>query len=233
MAKKIIKKNTYKNITAVNFIQKLSFLTPVIFLGYDKIEEIRDYVLNQNLDRFYDDDANSDEKRVYYHVEKAVVVNEYLEDWYITPTNTINILNYPISIRFTTQEKFQDFPNDIELRNKILNQKLGSYYHLHHVIKIETGEEWHLKSEDIVNDSEANQYKININGYPDTFSFFVTKKFKPFDNEDPEADDDGRSAILIIKMYELKAYSNGHAYEDFVIEQVIDIEGGEEWILGS
>ena len=39
--------------------------------------------------------------------------------------------------------------------------------------------------------------------------------------------------ILIIKMYELKAYTNGHAYEDFVIEQVIDIDGGEEWILGS
>ena len=28
----------------------------------------------------------------------------------------------------------------------------------------------------------------------------VTIQFKPFDNEDPEADDDGRSAILIIKM---------------------------------
>lgn len=231
MAKRIIKKNTYKNITAVNFTQKLSFLTPVVFLGYDKTEEIRDFVLNQNLDRFYD--AHPDEKRVYYHVEKAVPVNEYIEDWYIAPTKTINILNYPISIRFTTGQKFQDFPNDIELRNKILNQKLGSYYHLHNVIKIETGEEWHLKSDDIENNSEANQYKININGYPDTFSFFVTKKFKPFDNEDPEADDDGRSAILIIKMYELKVYTNGHAIEDFVIEKVIEVEGGEEWVLGS
>jgi hypothetical protein len=231
MAKKLIKKNTYKNITAVNFTQKLSFLTPVIFLGYDKTDEIRDFVLNQNLDRFYD--THPDEKRIYYHVEKAVAVNEYLEDWYITPTNTINIINYPISIRFTIGQKFQDFPNDIELRDRFLKQKLGSNYHIHNVNKIETGEEWHLKSDDIVNDSEANKYKININGYPDTFSFFVTKKFKPFDNEDVEADDDGRSAILIIKMYELKAYSNGHAYEDFVIEQVIDIEGGEEWILGS
>jgi len=231
MAKKIIKKNTYKNITVVNFTQKLSFLTPVVFLGYDKTEEIRDFVLNQNLDRFYD--THPDEKRVYYHVEKAVEVNEYLEDWYITPTNTINILNYPISIRFTIGHKFQDFPNDMELRSVFLKQKLGSYYHLHHVTKVENGEEWHLKSNDIEYDSQATQYKININSYPDTFSFFVTKKFKPFDNEDPEADDDGRSAILIIKMYELKAYSNGHAYEDFVIEQVIDIEGGEEWILGS
>jgi hypothetical protein len=231
MAKKIIKKNTYKNITVVNFTQKLSFLTPVVFLGYDKTEEIRDFVLNQNLDRFYD--THPDEKRVYYHVEKAVEVNEYLENWHITPTNTINILNYPISIRFTIGHKFQDFPKDMELRSVFLKQKLGSYYHLHHVTKNETGEEWHLKSNDIENDSQATQYKININSYPDTFSFFVTKKFKPFDNEDPEADDDGRSAILIIKMYELKAYSNGHAYEDFVIEQVIDIEGGEEWILGS
>jgi len=228
MPNKIFKKNTYKNITAINFIEKLSFLTPVVFLGYEKTEEIRDFVLNQNLDRFYD--THPDEKRVYYHVEKAVEVNEYLEDWYITPTNTINILNYPISIRFTIGYKFQDFPNDMELRSRFLNQKLGSYYHLHHVTKIENGEEWQLKSE---NDSETNQYRIDINGYPDTFSFFVTKKFKPFDNEDPEADDDGRSAILIIKMYELKAYSNGHAYEDFVIEQVIDIEGGEEWVLGS
>jgi hypothetical protein len=231
MAKRIIKKNTFKNITTINFIEKFSFLTPVVFLGYDKTEEIRDFVLNQNLDRFYD--THPDEKRVYYHVEKAVEVNEYLEDWYITPTNTINILNYPINIRFTIGYEFQDFPNDMELRSLFLKQKLGDYYQLHNVTKIENGEEWQLKSENIENESDMNQYKISINGYPDTFSFFVTKKFKPFNNEDPEADDDGRSAILIIKMYELKADTNGHAYEDFVIEQVIDIEGGEEWVLGS
>jgi hypothetical protein len=231
MAKRIIKKNTFKNITTINFIEKFSFLTPVVFLGYDKTEEIRDFVLNQNLDKYYN--KHQDLKRVYYHVEKVVEVNEYLEDWYITPTNTINILNYPISIRFTIGHKFQDFPNDMESRSMFLNQKLGNYYHIHNVTKIEDGEEWQLKSEDIENDSNANQYKICINGYPDTFSFFVTKKFKQFNNEDPEADDDGRSAILIIKMYELKADTNGHAYEDFVIEQVIDIEGGEEWVLGS
>jgi hypothetical protein len=121
----------------------------------------------------------------------------------------------------------------MELRSLFLKQKLGDYYQLHNVTKIENGEEWQLKSENIENESDMNQYKISINGYPDTFSFFVTKKFKPFNNEDPEADDDGRSAILIIKMYELKADTNGHAYEDFVIEQVIDIEGGEEWVLGS
>ena len=34
-------------------------------------------------------------------------------------------------------------------------------------------------------------------------------------------------------MYELKVYTNGHAIEDFVIEKVIEVEGGEEWVLGS
>ena len=34
-------------------------------------------------------------------------------------------------------------------------------------------------------------------------------------------------------MKKLKLPNSSHAYEDFVIEQVIDIEGGEEWVLGS
>lgn len=231
MAKKIKQINTYKNITVVNFSQKLSFLTPVVFLGYDKIEEIRDFVLNQNIDRFYN--LNPSEKRIYYHVEKVVEINEYLEDWYVTPANIINIITYPIDIRFTTQEKLLDIPNDSELRVKILSQKLGNNYNIYKINKIDNGEEWFLSPNIIDKETVLNQYKIDINTYPDTFSFFVTKQFKPFNDEDSEPDYDGRLEILIIKMYELKVYTNGHAIEDFVIEKVIEVEGGEEWILGS
>ena len=34
-------------------------------------------------------------------------------------------------------------------------------------------------------------------------------------------------------MKKIKLPNSGHAYEDFVIEGVIKVKGGEEWILGS
>jgi hypothetical protein len=34
-------------------------------------------------------------------------------------------------------------------------------------------------------------------------------------------------------MKKLKLPNSGHAYEDFVIERVRKVKGGEEWILGS
>ena len=95
------------------------------------------------------------------------------------------------------------------------------------------GEEWHISFDGVEDIDLKNSFKISIKGYPDTFSFTVFKKFKPFDNDDFEADDDGRGQILLIKMYELAVKTNGHAYEDFVIERVKKVKGGEEWILGS
>ena len=72
-------------------------------------------------------------------------------------------------------------------------------------------------------------YKISVIGYPSTFKFTVSKPFKPFNYDE----DDGRNKILIKKMYELSVESPCHAYEDYVIEIVRKVRGGEHWFLGS
>lgn len=71
--------------------------------------------------------------------------------------------------------------------------------------------------------------KITIKYYPCTFSFTVLRDFKPFSYEDQ----DGRSELLLQKMYEMKIHSPSHAYEDYVIENVRKVRGGEHWHLGS
>jgi hypothetical protein len=72
-------------------------------------------------------------------------------------------------------------------------------------------------------------YKISVIGYPSTFKFTVSKPFKPFNYDE----DDGRNKILLKKMYELSVESPCHAYEDYVIEIVRKVRGGEHWFLGS
>ena len=72
-------------------------------------------------------------------------------------------------------------------------------------------------------------YKISVIGYPCTFKFTVSKPFKPFNYDE----DDGRNELLLKKMYELAVESPCHAYEDYVIEIVRKVRGGEHWYLGS
>ena len=38
---------------------------------------------------------------------------------------------------------------------------------------------------------------------------------------------------FVTKMYEMKIHSPSHAYEDYVIENVRKVRGGEHWHLGS
>ena len=45
--------------------------------------------------------------------------------------------------------------------------------------------------------------------------------------------DEERQNFLLSKMKKLKLPNSGHAYEDFVIERVKKVKGGEVWILGS
>jgi len=159
---------------------------------------------------------------------------KYGEEWHVEFTGTeINVIGYPCNFTFLTKEKFLDPKNDNVLRDEILQSKLGDKYYVKNVIKNVKGEEWLITCDGIEDIDLKNSFKISIKGYPDTFSFTVIKKFKPFDNEDFEADDDGRGQILILKMYELKVKSISHAYEDYVIERVRKVKGGEEWILGS
>ena len=161
-------------------------------------------------------------------------VQEYGEKWYVEIRGTeINVIGYPCNFKFYTIENITNEPINSDFRTKILQSKLGEKYFVEKVKRKGNIEEWHIKSDGINAKDLEKEYKITIKGYPDTFSFLVYKKFKPFDNEDFEADDDGRIDILLIKMYELNVNSNGHAYEDFVIERVKKVKGGEEWILGS
>lgn len=71
--------------------------------------------------------------------------------------------------------------------------------------------------------------KITVKDYPCTFSFTVLRDFNPFSN----IDQDGRSEILLKKMYEMDVHSPCHEYEDYVIENVRRVRGGEHWYLGS
>lgn len=232
MAKKIIKINTWKNIKVLNLKKDFRFLTSVLFQEFNKSDDIRDFVLNQKLEKYFE--LNADENKMYYHVDKVIKYEEHvlLEEWHVIPTNIIKINNYPIDYTFTTQNIFKDFPVDENIRLEILNQKLGNYYQISSINKIENGEEWNLKpKKDNINNFESENI-ITINGYPESFKFNVNKKFKPFIDDESE-NDDGRSEILFIKLYELNVYTNGHAYEDFVIENVIETSNGEEWILGS
>jgi hypothetical protein len=76
-----------------------------------------------------------------------------------------------------------------------------------------------------------SKYKITVVEYPCTFSFPLTKAFKPYSDDNP--DDDGRAQILLKKMYQLNVPSSCHAYEDYVIEHVQQHTHSEYWYLGS
>jgi len=72
-------------------------------------------------------------------------------------------------------------------------------------------------------------YKISVIEYPCSFQFKVDKPFKTFNYDE----DDGRNKVLLKKMYEMGVQSPNHAYEDYCIEIVRKVRGGEHWYLGS
>jgi hypothetical protein len=120
---------------------------------------------------------------------------------------------------------------DIDYRTEILKNDHGLHKNFK-VVKVERNhigdETWHVEG---FEEENSDLYKIKILGYPCDFTF-VTKK--PFENIFKKAEyDEERQKFLLSKMNKLKLPNSGHAYEDFVIEKVRKVKGGEEWILGS
>jgi len=119
----------------------------------------------------------------------------------------------------------------MELRTEVLKCDHGLHKNFK-VVKVERNhigdETWYVEG---FEEDNSDLYKIKISGYPCDFTFITKKPFKVDYNKTKY--DEERQKFLLSKMKKLKLPNSGHAYEDFVIEQVIDIEGGEEWILGS
>ena len=120
---------------------------------------------------------------------------------------------------------------DIELRTEVLKCDHGLHKNFK-VVKVERNnigdETWYVEG---FEEENSDLYKIKIEGYPCDFTF-VTKQ--PFKNNHKNTEyDEERQKFLLSKMKKLKLPNSGHAYEDFVIERVKKVKGGEEWILGS
>ena len=120
---------------------------------------------------------------------------------------------------------------DIELRTEVLkcDHGLNDKFKIVKVERNHIGDEtWHGEG---FEEENSELFKIKIEGYPCDFTF-VTKQ--PFKNNHKNTEyDEERQNFLISKMKKLKLPNSGHAYEDFVIERVKKVKGGEEWILGS
>ncbi len=158
------------------------------------------------------------------------------ETWSLEKCNTeIRIQNYPLDLKFYIMDKFEGSTENDDKRNQILIDKIGPKYKLRSISKRNFGEVWWVTSDDESEYSTKTNFKITIRDYPCTFNFDVSRKFKPFS----EKDDDGRSYLLLAKMYEKRIKTKGHVYEDYVIEKVEYWENpeyggsGEIWTLGS
>lgn len=135
---------------------------------------------------------------------------------------------YEFNSRYSGYDMSQ---TDMELRTEVLKCDHGLHKNFK-VVKVERNhigdETWYVEG---FEEDNSDLYKIKISGYPCDFTFITKKPFKVDYNKTKY--DEERQKFLLSKMKKLKLPNSGHAYEDFVIEQVIDIEGGEEWILGS
>lgn len=120
---------------------------------------------------------------------------------------------------------------DIDYRTEILKNDHGLHKNFK-VVKVERNnigdERWYVEG---FEDENIDLYKIKILGYPCDFTFISKKPFKEDYNKTKY--DEERQSFLLSKMKKLKLPNSGHAYEDFVIERVKKVKGGEEWILGS
>ena len=120
---------------------------------------------------------------------------------------------------------------DIDYRTEILKNDHGLHNNFK-VIKVDRNdigdETWYVEG---FEEENSELFKIKIEGYPCDFTFVSKKPFKEDFNKTKY--DDERQNFLLSKMKKLKLPNNGHAYEDFVIERVKKVKGGEEWVLGS
>ena len=132
---------------------------------------------------------------------------EYGEIWYVEIVGLeIDVIGYPCDFKFYSSENFSKEPIKTDFRSNLLKSKLDENYFIKKVVKKKNKEEWYISNDKIKNIDIKKEYIIKINGYPDTFSFKVYKKFKPFDNDNLEADDDGRTDILLLKMLYTKYF---------------------------
>ena len=144
----------------------------------------------------------------------------------------INVIGCGAKYEFNSSYSGYDLSQtDMELRTEVLKCDHGLHKNFK-VIKVarnDIGDEtWYVEG---FEEENSDLYKIKISGYPCDFTF-VTKK--PFNGDYNKTEyDEERQKFLLSKMKKLKLLNSGHAYEDFVIEHVKKVKGGEEWILGS
>jgi hypothetical protein len=146
-------------------------------------------------------------------------------------SQSYTVIGHGNEYKFEKSLNYWEFPNEIEARTDELQCNHGLPENFK-VIKVERNylgdEKWHVEgSEEQISD----HYKIKIEDYPCSFTFYSTKKFKKFNKKSDY--DEERQSFLFAKMKKNKLPTNGHSYDDFVIENVETIESGEIWHLGS
>jgi len=146
-------------------------------------------------------------------------------------SQSYTVIGYGNEYKFKKSLNYWEFPSEIGARTDELqcNHGLPESFK---VIKVERNyigdEKWHVEGSEV---KISDQYKVKIEGYPCTFTFYSPKKFKKFNKKSDY--DDERQSFLITKMKKNKLPTNGHNYDDFVIENIEIIEDGEIWHLGS
>jgi|694.fasta_scaffold92522_2 hypothetical protein len=146
-------------------------------------------------------------------------------------TQSYTVIGHGNEYKFEKSLNYWEFPNEIEARTDELQCNHGLPENFK-VIKVERNylgdEKWHVEgSEEQISD----HYKIKIEGYPCTFTFYSPKKFKKFNKKSDY--DEERQSFLFAKMKKNKLPTNGHSYDDFVIENIEVVDGSEIWTLGS
>jgi hypothetical protein len=144
----------------------------------------------------------------------------------------INVIGCGAKYEFDSRYSGYDLSQtDMELRTEVLKCDHGLHKNFK-VIKVDRNdigdETWYVEG---FEEEESELFKIKIEGYPCDFTFVSKKPFKEDFNKTKY--DEERQNLLLSKMKKLKLPNNGHAYEDFVIENVEYWKGGETWSLGS
>ena len=144
----------------------------------------------------------------------------------------INVIGCGAKYEFDSRYSGYDLSQtDMELRTEVLKCDHGLHKNFK-VIKVDRNdigdETWYVEG---FEEEESELFKIKIEGYPYDFTFVSKKPFKEDFNKTKY--DEERQNLLLSKMKKLKLPNNGHAYEDFVIENVEYWKGGETWSLGS
>lgn len=146
-------------------------------------------------------------------------------------TQSYTVIGHGNEYKFEKSLNYWEFPDEIEARTDELqcNHGLPEKFKVTNVERNYFGDEkWHVEgSEEQISD----HCKIKIEGYPCSFTFYSPKKFKKFNKKSDY--DEERQSFLIAKMKKNKLPTNGHSYDDFIIENVEIIEDGEIWHLGS